>query len=459
MSADATPGRGARGARRIAGVAGALLVALALVPEVRRSGSPGLGVMQIALLAAGMLMLLVAWLGARFPSAYRATAVMLLNTILLLAALEPLAVVVGSMTRRTQSSPSRQTYYGDKPWGARFVREQAASMGKDSYRPFALWKRGPTSGESVNVNAEGIRWTPGASCGRGAYRIVMLGGSTLWGFGSPDSGTIPAAVQAVVARSTTRPVCVVNLGEKGYTSQQELVLLITYLRSDEVPDLILFYDGVNDVRTAAEYGETGRHYGYRVIADKLEGVPPPLALRLRDSRLVSLVLSSVGAPADSLKVLGYRERGVGVDSLADQIVARYLDRNRMVRALAREYGFDYAFFWQPVLWRTRKPLTAAEKGKYDDALQGLPEIVNAVYTRIHEIALREDHLHDISDAFDGQPGFIYLDWNHVVPEGNALVARRMVAVLDEFAGQRWVRPIARKPPHSRPVAAPLPKRR
>ena len=50
------------------------------------------------------------------------------------------------------------------------------------------------------------------------------------------------------------------------------------------------------------------------------------------------------------------------------------------------------------------------------------------------LAPREDHRYDISDVFDGQTAFLYVDWNHVVPEGNTLVAERILAVLDERAG-------------------------
>lgn len=440
MHADAAEARRARGVRIVAGVAGALLTALALAPELFHAGAPGLGAIQIGLLALGIAGLLLAWLGTRFPDAYRAAAVVILNTILFLAALELAGGIVTSMWRQERPSLYRQRYYRDKPWTAGFVREQAASIDKDYYRPFALWRRGQTSGSWVNVNAEGIRRTPGAECVPGAYRVIALGGSTMWGVGSPDSATIPARLQRALAARSARPVCVTNLGEKGYTSIQELVLLITRLRSNEVPDLVLFYDGVNDVRTAADHGAAGLHFGVRSIADRLEGVPPRFDQRARASRFLSLVLRSTEPPPDSLAVSTYRQRGMSADSLAEQVVARYLENQRMVRGLSREYGFDYAFFWQPVIWRTKKPLTDEERITFRNAVRGLPELFDAVYARVPGIASREAHVYDISDVFDGQAAFLYVDWNHVVPEGNALVADRMMAVLDERAGGRWSPP-------------------
>ena len=77
-----------------------------------------------------------------------------------------------------------------------------------------------------------------------------------------------------------------------------------------------------------------------------------------------------------------------------------------------------------------------------------------MYPRVHEIAPCEDHLNDIADVFDGQTAFLYVDWNHVVPEGNTLVAERMLAVLDERAGGRWTPPPSKTPPPpaSRPAS-------
>ena len=68
-----------------------------------------------------------------------------------------------------------------------------------------------------------------------------------------------------------------------------------------------------------------------------------------------------------------------------------------------------------------------------------------MYSRIHEIAPRENHFYDISDVFDGQAAFIYNDYNHVVPEGNDMIVARMLAELDRGAGSRWIGAGARTP--------------
>lgn len=423
--------------RRGTGVAGALMLMVALGPTLVGSGTPGLGIIQVALLVVGTIAILVAWLGTRLLDGYRATAIMALNVIVLLAALELGTRVLLSLTQRP-ADVGKHPYYGSKPWARRFLNEEIVSLRKDYYRPFVMWKRGRTTGESVNVDADGRRLTPGARCSADAYRVWLLGGSTMWGLGSPDWGTIPAYLQGTLAGRTSSPVCVINLADRGYTSMQELVYLVTLLGSDQTPDLLLSLDGVNDVRTAADNGAAGLHYSLSQIAAKLEEVQPPLANRLRRSRSKLVRLIAPPLPPDSQLVLYYRQRGIGVDSLADQVVARYLERNRMMRALAREYGFDYAFFWQPVIWEGHKALTRDERRYARNAPGGSKELFRAVYWRMRAAAVPADHVYDISRVFDEEAVYLYIDWDHVVPEGNALIAARMLALLDERAGGRLI---------------------
>lgn len=435
---ETKPSRRRLRARAAVTSAGALMIILALAPELARTGVSGFGAAQTALLVVGTVVLLVGAIGARVVNAYRATAVILLNFVVLAGMLELAAGLLLSRTHRQQTKPHR-SYYDDKPWGARFALEERASIEKSYYRPFALWMRGRATGQTVNVNADGVRLTLGANCVPDAYRVFVLGGSTTWGAGSPDWGTYSSYLQGALARRTPQPVCVLNLGELGYTSTQELVFLATELGSGHIPNLVIFYDGVNDVRTAADYGRPGLHYLLKETASKLEGDKPPLLVRAHQSRLVRLLLPERVSNADSSWIAGYRQRGVHVDSLADQVVATYLQNHRMVGALARDYGFAYAFFWQPVIWYGEKPLTPEEqRAQRWYAVHGVPELYRAVYDRIRDAAARESNLYDIADVFEGHPESVYLDWNHVTPEGNAIIAGRMVAVLDQRANGIFV---------------------
>lgn len=43
-----------------------------------------------------------------------------------------------------------------------------------------------------------------------------------------------------------------NYGENAYVSTQGLIHLILLLESGDVPDMVIFYDGVNDILAASQ---------------------------------------------------------------------------------------------------------------------------------------------------------------------------------------------------------------
>ena len=107
--------------------------------------------------------------------------------------------------------------------------------------------------EYINVDTAGLRITPAptppAPASTRPLTVFMFGGSTLWGTGARDAFTIPALVASEL-RHAGLNVEVTNFGESGYVSTQSLVALLLELRADRRPDVVVFYDGVNDTFSA-----------------------------------------------------------------------------------------------------------------------------------------------------------------------------------------------------------------
>src|SRR6266849_4077207 len=146
------------------------------------------------------------------PSLYQGVAILILNTLLLLSCLEVTAIgvfkiwSVVSKPAETEGSPREKvSYYASQDWAAQFWREFNLSR-STRYHPYVLYRRAPFKGETININDAGIRLTPGADCsaGAGSYRVFTFGGSTMWGTGSPDWGTIAAYLQAGLERLKRR---------------------------------------------------------------------------------------------------------------------------------------------------------------------------------------------------------------------------------------------------------------
>jgi len=328
-------------------------------------------------------------------------------------------------------------------WGPILCHEESLVAGQPTYEPYALWRYPPYKGQTIDIDEDGLRHTDYSRCDAGAYTIWMFGGSALWGSGSPDSGTIPSLLANAYA-SRGHPVCIRNFGMLGWVSNQELVALVLMLkRSDIAPKLVIFYDGINDVLACWQYRRPGLHLHVEVIRERLESISaPPTAgsfFYLRNSNVAravlpspSLALSMSGMPAvphpDYLAAAGPAQKTTS--GAANALVSYYLRNLQVVAALAQQYGFRYAFFWQPALWAEHKPLSDEEKAIsriQSNSVAGITSFFPAVYERMRSV--RQPHLYYIGDAFNNVRTSLYLDYAHISPRGNAIVVQRMFTIL------------------------------
>ena len=134
---------------------------------------------------------------------YRVAALLLLNTLLLLAAAEGLAAGFLWITgARVDGPPSAAA--------ARMAPAVAADLDRLTldYWPYVGWRAHPMTSTTLNVDAAGNRVTPGAACGQGAFTVFVFGGSVAFGFGVADTETIPALLQRGLEERLHKPVCV-----------------------------------------------------------------------------------------------------------------------------------------------------------------------------------------------------------------------------------------------------------
>lgn len=105
-------------------------------------------------------------------------------------------------------------------------------------------------------------------------RIMFFGGSTMWGTGSSDRNTIPSLIQHHLVQKT-RAYGVYNYGFASVVISQQLRLLKTIPINKG--DIVVFYDGGNDVWNSVVYGNPeGNIIGYndsnyiRVIINRVK---------------------------------------------------------------------------------------------------------------------------------------------------------------------------------------------
>jgi hypothetical protein len=446
-------------ARWMAGVIGTALLVGAIMGGSLRMGDP-FEPTHLASLVVGSAALGAAVAGRRLLPAYGAGAVLLVNTILLLAAVELAAALALGRTSsqgREKLPGEGSPYYREKPWATAYWREFHSL--RHAYHPYSLWRAQPFRGRLINVDSNGLRATPGARCVPGAYQVHAFGGSTLWGWGEPDSTTLGALIQAELARTSSRPVCVRNFAQLGSNSTQDLIQLLRELQAGRIPDLVVFYSGVNEIIPPYGYGEAGAHFDLRIVASRLEGAldeshraGQSLRTWIAGSSLWRLA-SRIGVGARRPGKQGRSPAGAGGPfvsrGLADSIVSTFVANLAALDAIATRYGFQYEVFWQPNALVGHKPLAPEEQAMRTQ--ERIAPLVEFVYSRMSCVAARYKHLHDLTDVFANEPALVYLDWNHVNSIGNRDVARAIsqgVAAADTSV-----------PPTSQPptVVPPLPR--
>ncbi|MGR6872801.1 hypothetical protein ACU6U9_10950 [Pseudomonas sp. HK3] len=109
------------------------------------------------------------------------------------------------------------------------------------YKAFIGWKGPLLNGEFIATDNQGRRYSPQSVAIDSPHTVHLYGGSTMWGYGVGNSHTIPSFL------SRNHNISTINLGEQAYNSRQELNLLIENMDSIKASDIVVFYDGVNDV--------------------------------------------------------------------------------------------------------------------------------------------------------------------------------------------------------------------
>ena len=402
MSEPETPRDRLKVLRAITLLIGGSMIIEGLLADWTGLSRPGcFGGDQILLISAGLVVLVIGFLfrvndvqslrsfGQRIALLYGRVAIVVLNTLVLLACLELGAISVltvesllsGPTRLQVTDARAELSYYTSQDWAAKYWQEFSDAERRD-YHSWVLWRRAPFEGATINIDQEGIRKTPGADCSANSYTVFTFGGSAMWGEGSPDWGTIPAYLQAGLEALLDDPVCVVNFGESGYVSTHSLIELVIQLQHGNVPDLIIFYDGIGDVYAAYQSGEPGVHMNRNQIAAKLTDPRNTFVEWLKGSHSFALLQRAVARLRPEETAVTYQTLGIETESLGDSVTRIYLANYDTVGALAQEYGFRYFFFWQPVIAGGEKQLTREEQVMRSGMDPALVNLAGVVYRNI-----------------------------------------------------------------------------
>jgi hypothetical protein len=314
-----------------------------------------------------------------------------------------------------------------------YWKEQEPAQ-KVQYEPYVLWRRAPFNGRAILIDAAGIRRTLHTHCDASTFTAWMFGDSVMWGWGSPDSETIPSLLAQDYERAG-RQVCIVNYGEKGWANTQELIALVEQLKhTDHKPDVVLFYDGGTEAFTAYENKQVDVHSNYLEFKNYFEGLTAEkksgfsYLRRTNTYRFLENIATKV-SPKESGENDTFSESKV--QTLSRGIMQNYLQNMDIIGLLAKQYGFRPVFVWYPNMAVGHKQLTAEEEELNRRLQRKFPRmdlVYRAAYDRCREVS-RPD-LYDLGDLLDDSRITLYRGIAHLNAAGNQIAADRLFQILE-----------------------------
>ena len=143
--------------------------------------------------------------------------------------------------------------YADADWSAAYFDEFHRAVRVD-WKPYVEWWQRPVRGIHVTIDERGLRPTPGeADAPADAIHILCFGGSTMMGMGARDGHTIPAVLARQLGELGYK-AAVTNYGQLGHNSTQETITLQQLVKAGERIDIVVFYDGINEMACAEQTG-------------------------------------------------------------------------------------------------------------------------------------------------------------------------------------------------------------
>jgi lysophospholipase L1-like esterase len=386
--------------------------------------------------------------GSRRPSTRR----LILATVVLIVALDLLSRFILSARQKSLDAELANQYPPHT-----YVPDFAANQ---DYRFINLYTMNPSRdlGPEYRFDSLGFRLDKhnikfGGS--DGFKHIWMFGGSTTQGLGLRESETIAAHLNEMLERANSK-WRVLNLGQGGYTSTQELLLLTELLQAGSRPDAILCYDGINDMPFGGDIAQTGapgweKHTVRSSVILDIQGGQSSDSLTLlamtRWTKLDDMMVKIVGRlrgtagipPAPTGERGGTSHPGENWDVVA----RRYLVNLNLIRAAGEQLGIPVFLYFQPVM-QYEDHYKLREYSDYE-ATRLIGQMANNEFARREAIyqspaleALRKSlrpSFHDIYDVFRGHDGeTLYADPRHPNGKGTAIIAARLfsdIEVLDK----------------------------
>lgn len=316
-------------------------------------------------------------------------------------------------------------------------RDEFRASNRTEWHSYVYWRRMPYEGNHINIDSLGYRHTTNPIEREDAnLEVFVFGGSTVWGSGARDPYTIPSHMSRQLNDVEGIDAYVVNLGESGWVSTQGLVQLVLEIRRGHIPDVAVFYDGVNEVTSAFQTREAGltinearrrADFGLNQRQYELR----PFEWLVANSKFATGLISVRNRIMPQARPTPTHRSPAG-RVLAREVVDTYLANLSMIDAICRQYGIDAYYVWQPVV-HTKRVRSETEGRIFESLGPRFTSFWPLVYGDIAARPVTPPNFHNLEDVFGTDTETRYIDAFHLTEEGNGIVAERIVELITAAA--------------------------
>ena len=312
--------------------------------------------------------------------------------------------------------------YQDHEKARRIYRD--LRMSDSRYVPFTEWRQPQYKSENLNIDEDGYRLHRiGADNNdANAETLGFYGSSTVWGTGVNDDGTLPAQFDKITTKYT-----VSNYGERGYTSMQNLIDLITQINTHHEPKNAIFYGGFNDIFVHCDLALT-RRLNSHGAEERIQSALDRTASKnyLYNNILAPIASITLGVVAgDPKSIDGCSNDPKRAEDVAEMMVKNY----EMMHSLVQGYGGRFHLFIQPSAYFSypRLDYLHLDSGDFEFNKRQINAVLPLVVQKLNERG--SEWFTDLRSAFDGNEPFL-IDHAHPSLAGNTLLAKLIKDKLD-----------------------------
>lgn len=331
-----------------------------------------------------------------------------------------------------------------------WTNESQAFKNKNPYHPFLGIFYTDINTPHINIDSEGRRQTMGNTIGNNNFSIFLFGGSTMAGYYSSDDETI-ASDLSIKLNEFTNKYSVVNYGQLTFNSNQEVLQVLLLLKAGYKPNVVVFYDGCNDLATSSQASQSFNiinepnlkqmfHSYETVVKPPIKNtslINPPLIFNFfRDYIkiihypvvLLERFLATLPETDRKESPSGYRDDPA---AWAKRLTDNYHKNYLLVESLSKVYGFQYIFIWQPLSYT--KALTPEEEKAIISDVKNYQLMKKTYWLSTEELNAKGiKNFYDLTQVFADESKSIFFDSCHISPEANETVANEVYKILKPY---------------------------